>query len=161
MLWGKPVIQVNMSKKKTPIIIFLFYLVALLYVLLFAERNVDGLNGYNTQLFAEIQRYIQYREILGMKLVARNLLGNVAGFLPFGFLLPWINRSYDKLWKTTLAAGAFSLTIEIIQLISGVGCFDVDDVFLNGLGGLLGHIIWNCFQGIRMKYENEKRKKKV
>lgn len=150
-----------MKKGKSTGIVFLFYLAVLLYVLLFAERNLEGANGYNTQLLAEIQRYIRYREILGMKLVVQNLLGNVVGFMPFGFFLPWINQQYKQIWKTTWATGMFSLTVEVIQLLTGVGCFDVDDVLLNTLGGFCGYLLWRSIEKIRKKYGNEKKKKEV
>ncbi|WP_415340200.1 VanZ family protein, partial [Clostridium perfringens] len=34
-----------------------------------------------------------------------------------------------------------SLTIELIQLLTGLGFFDVDDIILNVLGGIIGYLI--------------------
>lgn len=144
-----------MKRRSIPKIMFWTYLVALLYVLLFAERNVDGLNGYNTELLAEIRRYIQYREVLGIKLVIQNLLGNVVGFIPFGILLPEVNQRYQQLWRTVWTIAAFSLTIEIFQLLTGVGCFDVDDVLLNAIGGMLGYLFRRGILGLGKKYGKE------
>ena len=141
--------------------VLLLYLSALLYVLLFAERNVRGLNGYNIQLLAEIQRYIKYREVLGLKLVTQNLFGNVVGFLPLGFLLPHINNQYKKMLKTVCVVAMFSLGIEFIQLCLRVGCFDVDDVLLNTLGGLGGYGLWMVCGVIRKKYECKKTTKEI
>ena len=45
---------------------------------------------------------------------------------------------WKKMWKTVAAGISFSLFIEIIQLITSRGCFDFDDVLLNGLGTVLG-----------------------
>ncbi len=153
----------SQMRKKNVIwkLLFLFYIAILLYVLLFAERNTHGLNGYNIRLFAEIKRYIVYREILGMQLVLQNLLGNVIGFLPFGFFLPQLNRRFDKLFKITLTGFFFSLMIEGIQLVSGVGCFDVDDIFLNTLGGFIGAAGFIIFNRIRKKYGNQTTTEKV
>ena len=36
-----------------------------------------------------------------------------------------------------------SLTIELVQLFSKKGSFDIDDLILNTIGGLLGFIITN------------------
>lgn len=150
----------NKAVKKRLRIAFLIYMAVLLYLLLFSERNIDGTNGYNVQLLAEIRRYIRYREILGMKLVVRNLVGNIVGFLPFGFLLPVVNSSFEKLLKTVTAAGFLSLMIEVAQLITGVGCFDVDDVLLNTLGGFIGYILWLCYTQIRKYYGKSKKEEK-
>ena len=35
----------------------------------------------------------------------------------------------------------FSIGIETAQLLMKVGAFDVDDIFLNTLGGLVGYIL--------------------
>jgi len=148
-----------MSKtvKKILRIAFLIYVAVLMYVLLFSERNPDGTNGYNIYLFAEIKRYIRYRQILGMKLVVRNLVGNVLGFIPFGFLLPLLNEQLRKIWMIVLWAGGFSFIIELIQKITGVGCFDVDDIFLNTLGGFLGYLLWYSIRQIRKRYGYKKK----
>ncbi len=151
-----------MRKKDTAMkLLFMFYIAILLYVLLFSERNTEGLNGYNVRLFAEIKRYITYRERLGMKLVLQNLLGNVIGFLPFGFFLPQLSRRWNRLYKITLTAFFFSLTVEGIQLLSGVGCFDVDDIFLNTLGGFIGAAGFVIFDRMRKKYGNQMTTEKV
>ena len=39
-----------------------------------------------------------------------------------------------------------SLVVETIQLIFKIGCFDVDDLFLNTLGGLFGVLLYFVFQ---------------
>lgn len=153
--------QMRRKKRWIPESIFLCYVAVLLYFLLFAERNVQGLNGYNIHLFAEIQRYLQYRNILGTKLVIQNLAGNVIGFIPFGLFLPQMNVRFNKIWKITLTAATFSLMIEVIQRLTAVGCFDVDDVFLNTVGGLLGACLWGIFAKIRNRYGIKKETEKV
>ena len=44
-----------------------------------------------------------------------------------------------------------SLTVEVIQLITKVGCFDVDDMILNTLGAALGYVLFRICNHIRMK----------
>ena len=39
-----------------------------------------------------------------------------------------------------------SLAIELIQLVSKVGSFDVDDLMLNTLGGVLGYLTFLCYK---------------
>ena len=44
-----------------------------------------------------------------------------------------------------------SLTIEVIQLLTKVGCFDVDDMILNTLGAALGYGIYASATGLGVK----------
>ncbi|WP_144555290.1 VanZ family protein [Bacillus sp. X1(2014)] len=67
-----------------------------------------------------------------------NLAGNIIGFMPFGFILPLLARKFQKLSAVTLATFGLSLAFELLQLIFEFGSFDVDDLILNTLGGILG-----------------------
>ena len=49
-----------------------------------------------------------------------------------------------------------SLCVEIIQLFTRVGSFDVDDILLNTIGGVLGYIIFLICNGIRRKHDVRK-----
>jgi glycopeptide antibiotics resistance protein len=67
---------------------------------------------------------------------------NILLFIPFGFICPW---SFVKLRKfyTCVAAGFLtSLTIETLQLVTGRGCFQSDDIMTNTLGMLAGYIVF-------------------
>lgn len=66
-----------------------------------------------------------------------NFLGNIILFMPIGVLVPKVT-SWKKMWKTVAAGIGFSLCLELIQLVTARGCFDLDDVFLNGLGTVIG-----------------------
>jgi glycopeptide antibiotics resistance protein len=64
--------------------------------------------------------------------------GNVALFLPFGFLLSLL-APMDRWWRTVGAGFALSLAIELTQLaFTGLRRPDVNDVLLNTLGASLG-----------------------
>ncbi len=68
-----------------------------------------------------------------------NVLGNVALFLPLGILLPLNLPRLNRQGRLVLIVFLISLTAEVIQRSLGVGVFDVDDILLNTLGGLLGY----------------------
>ncbi len=68
-----------------------------------------------------------------------NIMGNVVMYLPIGLLVPLAVR---RRWITGLAAGAaMSVTIETLQLLTGRGAMDIDDVILNVTGAALGAAI--------------------
>lgn len=82
------------------------------------------------------------RHSYGWHISVVNLLGNVVCFMPFGFLLPTISgkKIFKNFLSVTLMAMVFSVGIETAQLLMKVGAFDVDDIFLNTVGGLTGYI---------------------
>ena len=142
-------------------LVFVLYLFVLLYLLFFSESygRTDNVREYryNLVLFREIKRFYKYRELLGMKMVLLNLVGNVAAFVPFGFFLPVLWNGMMHFWRVTCATFGFSLLVETIQLVYKVGTFDVDDLFLNTIGGILAYILlrlWLWF------YAKKKKSKK-
>ncbi len=106
---------------------------------------------YNLMPFVEIRRFWKYRDQLGNFAVFSNIFGNVIGFLPWGFILPIIFRRMDRVFLIFLSGFLLSLTVEVIQLISKVGCFDVDDLILNTLGAVLGYVFFVICDHIRRK----------
>ncbi|MED4228797.1 VanZ family protein [Neobacillus cucumis] len=89
--------------------------------------------------FKTIKFYLYLADV-NLSIRIENLAGNIIGFLPFGFILPLLSKRFQKLSRVTLATFFFSLTFEMIQLIFEFGSFDVDDLILNTLGGILGYI---------------------
>ena len=70
-----------------------------------------------------------------------NVLLNVAMFGPLGFLLPLMGKKFRK-WYVTIPAGfGMSLAIELFQLAFGRGICDVDDLFCNTLGAVIGYFL--------------------
>lgn len=136
-------------------VLFIAYLALLVYFMFFAEsfgRNPEQRDyAYNLELFKEIKRFYKYRKQLGMEAFLLNIVGNVVGFMPCGFFLPIISRRSKKWYNTILFGFCLSLCIEITQLIFKVGSFDVDDLFLNTLGGALGFLSHWTIQKIRIK----------
>ena len=126
---------------------FAAYLGFLLYLVFFAEQfgraESDRVYRYNLVPFQEIRRYIRYFHTLGIYAVI-NLAGNVAVFVPFGMWLPILAVPARKGYHLVFYTFLFSLMIESVQLLFRVGSFDVDDLFLNTLGGLIGYILY-CF----------------
>lgn len=64
---------------------------------------------------------------------------NIFMFVPFGFLLPLLHKRFHKIYNTLIAALLFTIFIELFQLITGIGIFELDDIFNNVLGALIGY----------------------
>ena len=142
-------------------VLFILYVLALIYFLFFSEEYgrvamEERQYRYNLTPFVEIRRFWVYRRQLGFWAVFTNLFGNVAGFLPFGFMLPVITGKMRSGFLITLAGFGLSLTVEVIQLITKVGCFDVDDLILNTLGAAIGYGMFAVCNYLRRRHYGEK-----
>ncbi len=127
-------------------VFFVLYMILALYFMFFSETldrtRVSEEYRYNLTLFKEINRFWNMRYTYGWHITIVNLLGNVVCFMPFGFLLPTVSRKkiFKNFLSVTLMAMLFSLGIETAQLLTKVGAFDVDDIFLNTVGGFVGYV---------------------
>lgn len=127
------------------VIAFLVYMVILIYFVFLSDgfSRDTGYTEYRYNLvpFLEIKRFMTSSS-LSLGVVITNMAGNVAAFVPFGALFRWVRNKKIGWFKTTFITFLFSLLIETIQLITRVGVFDVDDLILNTLGGLIGYIVY-------------------
>lgn len=74
--------------------------------------------------------------------VKKMLIGNIAIFVPMGFLLPLVTKIKDR--KNLLRASfMIPLACEVLQLIFGRS-FDIDDLICNFVGILIGAVICHC-----------------
>ena len=124
------------------LLLLILYGGILLYFVLFSDRlgRADGyaVFRYNLTPFVEIRRFITYRDNLSLGALLLNLFGNILVFSPFGFLIPMFRTEETSWYNILIFTFLFSLCIELTQLISMVGVFDVDDLILNTLGGMVG-----------------------
>ena len=140
---------------------FVLYILVLIYFLFFADRYgqmafAEREYHYNLVLFTEIRRFWTYREQLGFLAVAANLLGNVVGFMPFGMILPLISRNARGFFFITFSGFTLSLCVEVTQLMTKLGSFDVDDLIMNALGTAAGYLIFAVCHSIYDKKRGRK-----
>ena len=104
---------------------FIVYLFALLYFTIFSESlgRTPGTAGsstgrYNLELFAEIRRFWSYREQLGLGAMILNIFGNIAVFIPCGYLLPRVMRRCSTPSSTLLIG--FLISFVISQIVTRI-----------------------------------------
>lgn len=149
------------EKKETYVVgwcLFVVYLLSLAYFLFFAEATgrtfTERTYQYNLIPFHEIRRFLVYRRQLGFGAVALNLAGNILAFVPFGVFLPMLVKRARSFGKTLLLGCEFSLLVEIVQLFSKVGSFDVDDILLNTLGVFAGYVLFGLLRVLHWHKKN-------
>ncbi len=119
-------------------------LIFIVYILMFFQvvtyQDVTSY-GNNFIPFKEVTRYM-----IGSKLFYKNVIGNIVLFMPYGFYASYYLR-LDKKRVAFLLILLVSLSIETVQLVIG-RCFDVDDIMLNIIGGMLGYFIYRILDKV-------------
>lgn len=120
------------------------------------EKGVilEGLDTANFMPFKTIRMYIRYYARLNS---FENLFGNILIFVPFGYLLPKAYKSCQN-WAVCFGCSFLMVAcIELFQLFSAFGAFDVDDFILNCFGGILGYL---CYLTVSAVADRLRAKKK-
>lgn len=132
---------------------FLAYLLLLGYVVFYSSffGRAEHLDyRYNLTLFQEIGRYYNWGMRTGnWNLFYLNVMGNVCVFIPWGIFLPKLFTKCKNPLLTILFSFELSFCVELIQLVTKVGSFDVDDLLLNTIGGLCGFLIYTIYRWIK------------
>lgn len=137
------------------VIIFKYPYEELLAITASWRRGVvfEGLGTANFKPFKTIKMYIDYAYKLNS---VENLAGNVLVFVPFGFLFPLVAREGERFFVMLLNAFVFVVGIEVFQLFSAFGAFDVDDILLNCLGASLGFGVYRLILFLRKRPGEQK-----
>ena len=125
----------------------IIYLLAIIYILcLFHVVTFQDIN-YGESNFVPFKEIFRYS--FGSRKFIRNVLGNIILFIPFGFLSSYLlkNRHLSVVTILTLIASG---TIETVQYYIG-RVFDIDDIILNLIGGIVGFLIFIGLDAIRNK----------
>lgn len=136
----------NTSKKfilHEELLLLLFITYILFLFELVTSRDVY-MNGTNLIPFREMFRYP-----VGSENFNRQVVGNILLFMPFGFFATYYTK-IKKISSISFMSILVSLTIEVVQKYIGRS-FDVDDIILNVVGGILGFLVYIGLDAIRKK----------
>lgn len=137
------------------------------YILLLAGVTLMPIEigfGYGSEFFRIAINLIPFKDIIRevstvgvayrgdtafhIRLILRNVGGNLILLLPLGIMLPIIWKQSTQLKRVLLLGSIVSISIELLQLIEmllGITiarAVDIDDVILNVLGVLIGYAIY-------------------
>lgn len=93
-------------------------------------------------------RHFSLSDLSNFRIV--NVLGNVLLFVPFGLLLPVINKRTAKFSRVLLWSSLLVLLIEFEQYFIGRSA-DIDDFILNVFGALCGYLLYKIVRKILHK----------
>ena len=120
-------------------LIFILYIMCLFEVVTFQDVN------FGTSNFIPFKEIFRYN--IGSRLFVKNIIGNVLLFLPYGYFISFYLKN-KKIIPSMLLTLVVSTTIEIVQLNIG-RTFDVDDIILNTIGGIIGSGIYIITDSIK------------
>ena len=98
---------------------------------------VDAVAGLPSLLYFRFVRNINLAPFAYMFSDYRNSLLNVLLFVPLGFFLPVLWKWFRSFWRTAFFGFGFSLSIELLQLMTPRAT-DINDLMTNTLGTILG-----------------------
>lgn len=111
---------------------FYTYLAIILTITFFSRENGSG-KGFDTVLFST------------WGINNRNnayVIENILLFIPYGIVCPWYFKRLRCFIKNALAGLLTSIGIECLQLATGRGVFQIDDILTNFFGGMIGYLVF-------------------
>lgn len=128
----------NLQKNKT--IKWLFIGAAVLYTLIILYLTVIGRRSYHGS-HIQLEPFWSYRIPGEYKQIVLNILL----FIPYGGLL---YLCFNKKWPVIVTALGLSVTVEVLQYLLRVGLCEIDDIFHNTLGVIIGMLAVILFKRI-------------
>lgn len=125
----------------------LFTLIFIIYVVCLFEIVTLQDNNYGLSNFIPFKEMFRYE--FGSRLFIKNILGNILLFLPYGYFSSEYLKS-NKISLPCILTLIISFTIEVVQLNIG-RTFDIDDIILNTLGGIIGYLLYRLIEKIKSK----------
>lgn len=128
--------------KELMMLVFILYIMCLFYIVTYQDVTY-----HTTSNFIPFKEMFRYQ--IGSGMFIRQVVGNVFMFAPFGFFLGYLLK-LDKVTPAFILSLITSFTIEVTQ--SKIGrIFDIDDIILNVLGGIIGTYIYLLLYHFRSK----------
>ncbi len=140
------------KQHKLIFIILIIYTALILYFLFFGVGRPGAAVGNREYQFNLIPNIISFGfpTISELKYFPRGFfeLGNFAGFIPFGILIPILYRC--KFFRFISLFFLSILIIETVQMLTFLGRFDINDAIVNTLGAAVGF----CAYKIGFRFTN-------
>jgi glycopeptide antibiotics resistance protein len=142
----------NIGANKFTIILFVKYLLALCWILLFKLGVQFSYMEARRVSLTPFREYVLYG-----KMDLPEIIMNVIIFIPLGIYTAvlWSRWFFAK---CLLFFFVFSLVVEAVQYIFRIGAFDITDIINNTLGGIIGYIL---FKGIEKIFSDRVKAQKL
>lgn len=144
--------QRSMSKTQGIILFFLSCWLLLVLALTTLSRGANFTGSFNIDFFSAYVNAWNKWSISELQLIIFNMLM----FTPLGFLLPLFWKKAEKFKVILFMSIGLTVCIEIVQLLTGTGIFELDDLFHNCIGSLFGYFcimaVLSIIRGKRVRF---------
>ncbi|WP_054024949.1 VanZ family protein [Bacillus sp. FJAT-28004] len=104
-------------------------------------NRADGYWNFNIEPFKTIYLSFRNYRLFSDEMAIVIMALNIFAFVPMGLLIALLT-SKSSFFKTVFIALVIIILIEGIQFVTCLGIADIDDVFLNVFGSILGHLMY-------------------
>ena len=125
--------------------LFFTYL-AVMLVITFLSREGGNHSGLDLELFSTWGINDRNNALV---------IENILLFVPYGIFCPLAFRFARKFWGCLTVGALTSMLIELSQLITGRGYFQIDDILTNIVGTVAGYLLYFLLWGRRCRKMEE------
>lgn len=116
-----------------------FYTIFLLYMMFYGCGRHPDYGFLQLNPFQSIKYFLNSHQLFSQAFMV-NIIGNILVFIPYGWL-GILDKRFNRLPLLLFVFISWISMIELAQLYTARGTADVDDVFLNTFGMLIGYSI--------------------
>lgn len=139
-------IRTKEERKKYLYYYLLIYLIAMLGFTFSDNRlfwknlgNVNYVREYNLIPFKSMLEMLT--SPLGLKFALYNIIGNFLMLTPLAIILPLISDTFKKTINFIITITIITFAVELIQVLTSSGSFDIDDIILNFSGAIILYMV--------------------
>ncbi len=130
--------------------IFIVYMVVVLGATMLGRGSFYGGSKIQPLFYSYKEAWVNFTDAAW-----RNIILNIMMFVPFGVLLPCLNRKLEQFYVVYGIGFLTTLLIETAQLLLGRGIFEPDDLMGNTVGTMIGYGIYRLGRRIFTKKKDK------
>ncbi len=125
------------------VFLFIIYVLLLVYLTFLSPYFGRGTLMFRRINLVPFRTIMQYTANgLDPKLFIINVMGNIAAFVPMGFLPPIVFNRLKRFGRVLALTFISTVMVETLQFILKAGAGDIDDIILNLAGGAAGYLLY-------------------
>lgn len=153
LFWRKRQQKRPLTTKEIPWSVFGAAGILIGYLIIVAGATLVSRGRYEQSL-AQLKFLETYEEAWYNADIAewRDLILNIFMFIPIGFLFPFLRNYFKKWWVTYLGGFCLTFMIESTQFVLRCGVFQVDDLWNNLLGTMIGYSLFCLLHALKKRF---------
>lgn len=124
-------------RQALPVMLIAGYIIMVLGVTFLSRPMGIDIGGVNLRLFSSYKEAWNTFTLRSWQFI----IFNIVMFVPLGMLLPIFYERFRRSYITIGMGVIFTVLIECVQLITHRGIFELDDLFNNTLGTIIGYCV--------------------